>query len=422
MREKIKKLMETRANLVEEARKKYDVLKASAEKDGVEINAEDEAGVDRMFDEVDKLTAEIDRLEADEKRGQRLGNYEQMLDRPANQVSRDMPESRIIDPSNRRATPEYVSAFEAFLRNDQRMTPEQRATLQADSDVGGGFFYGSERFIGSLLKNADATIALRQYATTHRLNRGETLGQPTLASTITGFSRGGELTDAGEDTNMSFGKRELKPRDFQRKLVKVSNALLESPRLNVEQVVIDEVMIALRKTLAEEYMTGNGAEECLGLFTASDDGIGTARDVSTGNTATEIKFDGLINAQGTLHSAYDPNARWLFHKDAVTQLRKEKDGESRYMWQVGTAVGQPNTILNKPYILDDYVPNTFTTGLYVGMYGDFSWYWIADAVEMAVKRLVETYATTGQTGFLFEKMAADAAPWKAEAFVRIKLG
>jgi len=55
------------------------------------------------------------------------------------------------------------------------------------------------------------------------------------------------------------------------------------------------------------------------------------------------------------------------------------------------------------------------------MYGDFSYYWIADSVNMSVQRLTELYALTNQIGLLFRDMACDGMPVLAEAFVRIKL-
>ena len=54
-----------------------------------------------------------------------------------------------------------------------------------------------------------------------------------------------------------------------------------------------EIAEELVKNFETAYMTGAGTDGPLGLFTASADGITTARDVSTGNTATEMKFDGL---------------------------------------------------------------------------------------------------------------------------------
>ena len=70
--------------------------------------------------------------------------------------------------------------------------------------------------------------------------------------------------------------------------------------------------------------------------------------------------------------------------------------------------------------MSEYAPNTFTTGLYVGLLGDFSHYWIADALEMTVQRLVELYAGTNQTGFI-GRLETDGAPVLEEAFARVKL-
>jgi HK97 family phage major capsid protein len=61
-----------------------------------------------------------------------------------------------------------------------------------------------------------------------------------------------------------------------------------------------------------------------------------------------------------------------------------------------------------------------TTGNYVGILGDFSYYWIADALDMQVQRLVELYAATNQVGFIARR-EVDGMPVLEEAFVRVKL-
>jgi HK97 family phage major capsid protein len=218
---------------------------------------------------------------------------------------------------------------------------------------------------------------------------------------------------------IAFGKRELRPHRIARKTVKFSKDLLENSRIDVEGVVTERVALALSRAFDNWYMTGNGANQPLGLFTASNDGIGTARDVNTG-LATGITADGLITIQDTLNDVYDANARWLFHKDAITLVRKLKDGNQQYLWQPGLSAGAPSVILGKPYITATNVPNTYTNGLYAGMYGDFSYHWIANAASLSVQRLVELYALTGQIGLLFDGMGIDAMPVLSEAFVRIK--
>ena len=43
-------------------------------------------------------------------------------------------------------------------------------------------------------------------------------------------------------------------------------------------------------------------------------------------------------------------------------------------------------LLDVPVIMSEYAPNTFTTGLYVGIIGDLSKYWIADAMTLGIQR------------------------------------
>jgi HK97 family phage major capsid protein len=167
-------------------------------------------------------------------------------------------------------------------------------------------------------------------------------------------------------------------------------------------------------------MTGPGSNQPLGLFTASDDGIPTSRDVSDGNTATDIKGDGLINAKFKLKAQYMAGARWLFHRDGIKNIRKLKDSNGNYIWMAGLANGQPDTILEVPYIMSEFAPNTFTTGKYVGLIGDFRFYWIVDALTMELQRLVELYSLSNKIGFVV-RAETDAQPVRAEAFARVKL-
>ena len=70
--------------------------------------------------------------------------------------------------------------------------------------------------------------------------------------------------------------------------------------------------------------------------------------------------------------------------------------------------------------MSEYAPSTFTENLYIGMLGDFANYWIADALDMTMQRLVELYAATNQVGFI-SRFESDGMPVLEEAFVRVKL-
>lgn len=324
---------------------------------------------------------------------------------------------------NIRATKEYSEGFISALRGVPDHLLANRATLQADSDIGGGIFTASQTFIDKLIMALDADVVIQKATTVFQAAYNEDLGAPSLDGDISDFTFGGELTDSTEDTGIAFGARHLKVNKFNRKTVKISKQLLQSPRMDVEGIVVGRVNTALARTCERHYMTGTGDQEPLGLFIASADGITTARDVSTDNTATNITADGLINAQSQVRPVYQAKCGWVVSPTLIKNVRKLKDGTGVYIWAPGLQIGIPNTILGKAYIMSEYVPTTWTTGLYVGLYGDLSYYWIALGLgNMTVQRLLELYATTGQIGLLFDNLGVDAMPVLAEAFARVKLG
>jgi HK97 family phage major capsid protein len=91
-----------------------------------------------------------------------------------------------------------------------------------------------------------------------------------------------------------------------------------------------------------------------------------------------------------------------------------------HFWSESVRVGEPDRILGFPAFMSEYAPNTFLTTRYVGILGDFTFYWIADALDMDMQRLDELYAATNQVGFV-GRMESDGMPVLEEAFVRVKL-
>jgi HK97 family phage major capsid protein len=157
------------------------------------------------------------------------------------------------------------------------------------------------------------------------------------------------------------------------------------------------------------------------VFTASANGVSTARDVATDNAATEIAADNLQECKYALKGQYWAKAQWVGHRDWVKRVSKLKNSEGQYLWQPGLQAGQPDRLLNFPVNMSEFAPNTFTANLYVAVLGDFSNYWIADVLAMEIQRLDELYAATSQTGFKIETHS-DGMPVLAEAFVRSKMG
>jgi len=108
------------------------------------------------------------------------------------------------------------------------------------------------------------------------------------------------------------------------------------------------------------------------------------------------------------------------HRDGAKAIAKLKDGEGRYLWQDSIVEGEPARLLGFPVLLSEWAPNTFTTGLYTAILGDFSHYWIIDSLAMQMQQLNELYALTNQIGII-GRYEGDGAPVNENAFVRVTL-
>jgi len=394
----INAMRQERARLANQAR----AILTAAQAAGRDITGEEEQSFDRLMAEADAMETRINREE-------RLREQER---RVAGEAPPDEPADAGSDAGQRAA------AFRQYLVGGRAsMNVEQARALNMGSDPEGGYLVAPQQFVTTLLQRVDDEVPLRGLATVMAITEGESLGVPVLDTDLNDADWTAEVATGSQDDALRFGKRELRPHPLAKR-VKISRTLLRRASIDPEGLVQARMAYKFGVTQEKAFMTGDGNQKPLGLFTASAQGISTGRDVVTGS-ATNMTGDGLIDAKYTLKAAYHKRARWLFHRDAIKLTRKLKDSQGQYLWQAGLAGDRPDTILDVGYVVSEWVPNTFTTGLYVGMIADFSYYWIVDALNMAVQRLNELYAETNQVGFI-GRMETDAMPTLEEAFVRLK--
>ena len=406
----IRELLEKRANLAAQARELVD----RADKEERAMNAEEQEAYDKHFTAIGELEGRI-------KKEEQL----QELDKRMATVPVEEPGKNAEGGKTPTATEEYRKAFENYLKTGVKRglivgeDKESRA-LQMDLDESGGYTVVPELFAKELIKAVDNMVFVRQYARVESMTQAASLGVPSLDADPADPIWTSELGIGDEDSTMDFGKRELSPYPLA-KYIKVSRKLLRSSAFGIEALVRDRLAYKFAVVQENAFLNGSGVGQPLGVFTASNDGITTSQDVSTGNTATTMTFDGLKEAKYSLKANYWPKVRWIFHRDGVKMISKLKDGEGQYIWAPSVIAGDPDRLLSFPVHMSEYAPNTFTTGLYVGILGDFSNYWIVDALDMEVQRLVELYAATNQIGFI-GRVECDGMPVLAEAFRRVKLG
>ena len=173
--------------------------------------------------------------------------------------------------------------------------------MQSGSDAQGGYLVAAEDFVKELIKSVDDQVFIRQLVRTFQVPQAASLGVPTLDSDPDDADWTSELQTGNEDSSMAFGKRSLSPNPLAKR-IKVPQQLLRQAVIGAEQLVIDRLGYKFAVTQEKAFLTGSGSSQPLGVFTASNNGISTDRDVSTGNTTTAIGFDGLIEAKFSVKS------------------------------------------------------------------------------------------------------------------------
>ena len=395
--DKINEMKAKKAQIVMESRALLDRVEAEKR----EFTAEERASYDKMFADIEAINVKI----KDEER---------LLLAEAEIRGFEKAESGKVE-----TTPEErkVTAFRRFLITGE--SAEYRA-LANDSDVTGGYLHASEQFVARLIKGLDNSVFVRNYANVMAVTSSDSLGVPSLDTDLTDPTWTTEIATPSEDTTMAFGRRELKPAQLS-KSIKVSMKLLLTSALPIEGIIADR--LAYKFAVAQEngFLNGTGDGQPLGIFTASANGISTGQDEATGNSASAVSADGLINAKFKLAAQYRKTARWIFHRDLIKMVSKLKDGEGQYLWSPGLVAGEPDRLLGLPVDESEYAPSTITSAAYVGALANWQYYWIAELQGLNIQRLNERFADTSQIGF-YGRYYGDGAPVLESAFVRVKLG
>lgn len=428
----MKELYEERNKLVEQNRK---LLGDS--KDG-KMSAELSAQWDERDKEIDVLTAEIEKRKETAGReklaNDKYGKFGE--DEPVRQTDRRDPGAknenlgvewgrhklafRPDSPAAKRLSPDYADNFNKYLTGGG--DPE-RLGLMTGKDTKGGYL-APMAMAQRLIKFMDDMVFMRKLATVlPPLDSAVSIGAPSYDSDPGDADWTAEIpaSDISEDDSMTFGRREMMPH-LLTKMVKVGKKFLRvaagigSP----ENFVTDRLAYKFGITEEKNFLTGTGQQRPLGVFTASNDGVPTTRDVTCASP-TAFVADEILDLLYALKPQYQMRAHGLFSREFVKRCRKLKTGTGEYLWGAGISGGAGDTIAGRPYTQSEYVPNTYTTGLYIGMFADFSYYWIVDSLGFEVQRLTELGALRNQVLFLGSK-ETDGMPVLAEAFSRLKLG
>lgn len=272
---------------------------------------------------------------------------------------------------------------------------EQRAA-QTVTTSGGGYTIPDEAMRAlevALLEFG----GVRQVANVIRTDSGADLPIPTTNDTSNKGAILGINTQV-TDVAIAFGQTVLNSYKYTSKLILVPIELLQDSSVNWMSFVAERLAERIGRITNDHFTTGTGANEPNGVVTASTLG----KTGATGQTATII-YNDLVDLEHALDPSYRGRARFMMSDALLKVIKKLVDGASRPLWMPGLtssfAVGAPDTILGYPYTINQSMATPQASAKTL-LFGDFSKYYVRDAMNVELLRLNERYADYHQVGFI----------------------
>lgn len=434
-----RELVAERNQLISDNRKLLDA-------NGGNLNAEQGAEYDKRDKDIDRLSDEIQARHVNDQRRERLAKYDQILaqvtDRQTDPTDPGRQDNagklgtlklgkailseedlKELDPQlsaalAERASEKYAKSFRKYLRFGK--AGAESLGLQTGNNPQGGYLT-SMGFLARFIKFLDDATPIRGLATVLPATAEKSVGALSYDTDYNDADWTAEVpaSDLSEDDAARFGRRELMPH-LLTKLIKTSRKMLRSSSLGLEDFIAQRLAYKFSISENKAYLTGNGNQRPLGLFVASDSGIPTSRDKVCASTSA-FTADEVIDLMGNVKDQYRARGTLLCHRDFRTRARKLKDANNQYLLTMhnndGIAV---ETIFGRPVVTDENAPNTYSASQYIAVFGDFSFYWIQDGIDLEIQRLDELFSLRNQVGWVARK-ETDAMPVLAEAFSRLQL-
>lgn len=375
---KILELREKRAKVWETAKAFLDSKRGT---DGL-LAAEDVAAYEKMETEVVNLGKEIDRLE-------RQAALDAELNKPVNTPITGKPASASGEEKTGRASAEYQRSFWNAMRA-KVPSYEIMNALQVGTDSEGGFLVPDE-FERTLVEALEEQNIFRSLAHVIQTSSGDRK-IPVVASkgTASWVDEEGAIPESDD----SFGQVSIGAYKLGT-MIKVSEELLNDSVFDLEAYISREFARRIGNKEEEAFFSGDGKGKPLGVLAAT----GGAETGVTAASATAFTVDEVFDLFYALKAPYRKSAVFLMNDSSVKALRKMKDGNGQYLWQPSLTAGAPDTLLGRPVHTSAYMP-AMTAGAKSILFGDLSYYWVADRQGRSFRRLGELFAPTGQVGFL----------------------
>jgi HK97 family phage major capsid protein len=373
----IKELTEKRAKLVVDARAALDEITKNT----------DEARVAELEKRHDDIMADFDKNEKVIEREQRLAAAEQKAEEAR---AKQRPGGGDIEARGQDDGGEvsYRDAFHRYVQvagDMSALSAEERAALkggvvsreiraQTTTAAAGGYTVPTE-LSDQIIKSMKAWGPMydEDICTVMNTSAGNPIDIPTIDDTavpVVQHTEAGAVTDDG-GSDATFGKKTLNAYAYDTEWVKFSWELAQDSIFNFETLLGGLLGQRLGRRANTELTVGDGTGDPSGIVTGSTLG-------KTAAATAAITWDEIIDLEHSVDPAYraSPKARYMFNDTTLSTVRKLKDGQGNYLWQMGDVQkGVPASFNGRPYSINQAM-DSLAAAKKVMIFGDFSKYFV----------------------------------------------
>ncbi len=235
---------------------------------------------------------------------------------------------------------------------------------------------------------------------------GQPLPMPTSNDTTQAATIVGEAAPVSEQdvtaSQVTYGAYK-----FTSGLVKVSLELLQDSNFDLESWLAQRFAERWGRGLENFLTNGTGSSQPTGLLTAiAASGavpvIAAGSSESTGGAQTgvnSIGYSDLVNLEHSVDPSYRRGAKYMFHDQTLSSLKRIIDKYGRPLWAPGISSNEPDTLNGYTYVINQSMPQIGASNVTVA-FGDMKKFIARRVKDLSILKLVERYAEIGQVAFV----------------------
>ena len=293
---------------------------------------------------------------------------------------------------------EHKKAFCEYLRkgSETALNNLETKALSVGSDSDGGYLV-SPQMSNNMVKTIFENSPMRKIANI------ETISSESLEIIEDNDeAAAGWTTETGvvsDTATPTIGKATITAHELYAQ-PKATQKLIDDSAVDIESWLGEKISQIFSKTENSSFINGDGSGKPRGILSyTAGTSWGQIEQITSGADGA-ISADNIMELYYSLDENYATNASFLMNRATVEEVRKLKDSNGHYLWNLGLAAGQADTLMGAPVYQAADMPIPATGSLSIAL-GDFkAGYQIVDRTGIRILRdpftekpFVKFYAT-----------------------------